>query len=62
LTRQEGNSRTVYSNIYDLKRGTVHVYNLGNFEEVVVMDLAEELKKGQRRLDLPSLFKPRSQG
>jgi SAM-dependent methyltransferase len=61
-TRQEGNSRTVYSNIYDLKQGTVHVYNLGNFEEVVVMDLAEELKKGQRRLELRSLFKPRSQG
>jgi len=60
-THQEGNSRTVYSNIYDLKRGTVHVYSLGNFEEVVAMDLAEELKKGQRRLDLPSLFKPRSQ-
>jgi hypothetical protein len=45
-----------------LKQGTVHVYNLGNFEEVVVMDLAEELKKGQRRLELRSLFKPRSQG
>lgn len=35
----------------------VHVYDLRNFEEVVVMNLAEELKKGQRRLELPSLFK-----
>ena len=35
----------------------VHVYNLRNFEEVVVMNLAEELKKGPRRLELPSLFK-----
>jgi len=57
---QEGNSLTVYSNICDLKQGTIHVYNLRNFEEVVVMNLAEELKKGQRRIDLPSLFKPRA--
>ena len=56
-TRQEGNSLTIYSNIYDLKQGMVHVYDLRNFEEVVVMNLAEELKKGQRRLELPSLFK-----
>ena len=56
-TRQEGSSLTVYSNIYDLKKGTIHIYNLGNFGEAVVMDLAEELKKGQRRLELPSLFK-----
>ena len=56
-TRQEGNSLTIYSNIYDLKQGMVHVYNLRNFEEVVVMNLAEELKKGPRRLELPSLFK-----
>lgn len=61
-TRQEGNSLTVYSNIYDLKQGTIHVYNLGNFEEAVVLNLDEELKKGQRRLDLPSLFKPRARG
>lgn len=56
-THQEGNSLTVYSNIYDLKRGIVYVYNLRDFEKVVVMDLAEELKKGQRRVDLSSLFK-----
>jgi hypothetical protein len=56
-THQEGNSLTVYSNIYDLKQGTIYVYNLRNFEEVVVLNLAEELKKGQRRLEFPSLFK-----
>ena len=61
-THQEGNALTVYSNIYELKKGTVHVYNLRNFEEVVVLNLAEELKKGERRLELPSLFKPRAQG
>mgnify|MGYP001029600185 CR=1 FL=1 len=57
-THQEGDSLTVYSNIYDLKRGIVHVYNLRDFKKAVVLDLAEELKKGQRRLDLPSLFEP----
>jgi hypothetical protein len=56
-THQEGGSLTVYSNIYDLKKGLIHIYNLRNFKEVVVMNLAEELKKGQRRLELPSLFK-----
>lgn len=61
-THQEAGSLTVYSNIYDLNKGTIYVYNLRNFDEVVVLNLAEELKKGQRRLELPSLFKspPRS--
>lgn len=61
-THLEGDSLTVYSNIYDLKKGTIRIYNLRNFKEAVAMDLAEELKKGQRRLDLPSLFKAQAQG
>jgi hypothetical protein len=56
-THQEGGSLTVYSNIYDLKKGLIYIYNLGNFEDVVAMNLAEELKKGERRLELSSLFK-----
>ncbi|MDH4198716.1 MAG: hypothetical protein OEW05_14970, partial [Candidatus Aminicenantes bacterium] len=59
-THQEGNSLTVYSNIYDLKQGTIRVYNLRNFDEVVVFNLSEELEKGQRRLELPALFKPQT--
>ncbi len=55
-THQEGRSLTVYSNIYDLKKGIIYLYNLRNFEEAVVMNLAEELKKGQRRIELDSLF------
>lgn len=58
-TRQGGGARTVYSNICDLKKGLVHVYNLGDFGNAVVLDLGEELKKGQRRLALPSLFGPK---
>ncbi len=55
-THQEGRSLTVYSNIYDLKKGKIYLYNLRDFDQVVVMDLAEELKKGQRRIELVSLF------
>jgi len=55
-TLQSGRSRTVYSNIYDLKKGLVHVYNLGDFKNAIVLDLAEELKKGQRTIALSSLF------
>lgn len=59
-TRQSGRSRTVYSNVYDLKRGLIHVYNLGDFRKAIVLDLVEELKKGQRAIALSSLFE--SQG
>jgi hypothetical protein len=55
-THQEGRALTVYSNIYDLKRGVVYIYNLRNFKGVMVMNLSEELKKGQRDIGLGSLF------
>jgi len=58
-TCQDGRSLTVYSNIYDLKNGTIHTYLLGNFEEAIVMNLNEELEKGQRKLTLDSLFEAR---
>jgi hypothetical protein len=58
-TSQDGRSLTVYSNIYDLKKGTIHTYLLGNFEEAIVMNLDEELEKGKRRLALASLFEAR---
>jgi len=52
----EGTAPTQYSNIYDLTRGVVYLYHFHNFENVVVIDLAEELKKGARVLVLPDLF------
>jgi len=55
-TSQEGRALTVYSNIYDLKKGIIYLYNMRNFDEAVVMDLAEEMGKGQRQIDLKSLF------
>jgi hypothetical protein len=56
-THQEGGALTVYSNIYDLKKGIIYLYNLRNFDQVTVVNLSEELKKGERVLELPSLFK-----
>jgi hypothetical protein len=47
---------TSYSTIYDLKNRRVHVYNLANFEEEVVFDLADELKKGRELYKMRSLF------
>ncbi|UCH22647.1 MAG: hypothetical protein JSU83_05330 [Deltaproteobacteria bacterium] len=49
-------ARTLYSNIYDLKKGLVYLYYLHNFDNEVVLDLSEELKKGRHYYELPSLF------
>jgi hypothetical protein len=55
---QEGEGAfTSYSNVYDLKKGLVHVYNLANYEEVVTFDLKAELSRGPRRVALKKLFK-----
>ncbi len=56
-THQEGRYPTVYSNICDLKNGILYLYNFHNFEEVVTFDLEEELKKGKKVYDIPSLFR-----
>jgi len=55
-THNEGQFPTVYSNVYDLKNRIVYLYHFHNFQNIVRIDLAEELKKGARRMDLPDLF------
>jgi uncharacterized protein (TIGR03435 family) len=57
-THQNGASPTLYSNVYDLQARTMHLYYFHDFERAVTFDLAEELKKGERVLDIPSLFPP----
>lgn len=47
-TRQEGKLSTIYSNIYDLKRGIITVYHFHDFEHPYVIDLRKELAKGYR--------------
>ncbi len=54
---QEGDwGGTLYSNIYDVNRGLVYLYHFHNYENVVVINLEEEFKKGKHTVDLPSLF------
>jgi hypothetical protein len=55
-TRQEGKLSTIYSNIYDLKRKIITVYNFHDFEHPYVIDLKKELAKGYRLEKLSSYF------
>lgn len=48
--------KTVYSNIYNLKKREVYVYNQYNFDKVVKFKLADELQKGKHFYQLPELF------
>jgi hypothetical protein len=50
------NFPTVYSNIYDLKNNLVYVYHFHNFEEYNIIDVRDELSKGDHSYALPSLF------
>ena len=47
---------TVYSNICDLGSGDIFIYYFHNFEEVVKINLFQELKKGEARYEVESLF------
>ncbi len=54
---QEGaQGGTLYSNIYDVNRGLVYLYHFHNYENVVVINLEDELRKGIHTIDIPSLF------
>ncbi|MHC4942514.1 MAG: hypothetical protein ACYTG7_05780 [Planctomycetota bacterium] len=55
-THNETSAPTQYSNVYDLTNGKVYLYHFHNYAEEVVIDLKEELAKGERTIDLPSLF------
>ncbi|RPI76641.1 MAG: hypothetical protein EHM45_12315 [Desulfobacteraceae bacterium] len=59
-THQEGTYETVYSCIYDLKAGSINVYYSHNFENAVVFNLDDELKKGAHSVRLSELFKVES--
>jgi hypothetical protein len=54
--KQKGRALTVYSNVYDLTNGIIYLYNMSEFDNPVVLNLAEELKKGTRTLAIPELF------
>jgi hypothetical protein len=49
---------TVYSIICDLENQIIYIYYLHDFEKQVVIDLNEELQKGEHHIYLGSLFEP----
>jgi penicillin V acylase-like amidase (Ntn superfamily) len=51
-------SWTVYSWICDLKNQIIYLYHFYDYENVVVIDLNEELAKGEHYIYLGSLFEP----
>lgn len=56
---EAGWGTTVYSNICDLVNKKVYLYHFHNFEEAVVLDLREELEKGEHAQTIPDMFKVR---
>lgn len=55
--RERNRATTIFSYICDLRNGVVTIYNYHDFENPVVFNLQEELKKGAMVYDLPSIFK-----
>jgi len=47
---------TLYTTVYDLNNGKVYLYHFYDYDNVVTFDLKEELKKGDRILNIPELF------
>ena len=55
-SHQEGYSPTLFSQVYELNTGTIHLYLYYDFEHEVVLNLAEELAKGPHIIPIRSLF------
>ncbi len=53
---ESATGNTLYSNVFDLKHGLVHLYYWHQFDEVVTLDVAEELAQGSRTTRLRDLF------
>lgn len=49
-------NNTLYSNIFDLKNGVVYLYHWHQFEEVAMLNVAEELAKGEVYGRIADLF------
>jgi hypothetical protein len=58
LAHAEGDTPTLYSQVYELNTGIIHLYQFHNFREEVVLNLADELAKGPHVVRLASLFPP----
>jgi len=56
MIRHEIDTPTAYSYLYDLKKGNISLYNFHDFETSVVLNVAQELAKGERSLTIQELF------
>jgi hypothetical protein len=59
-THQDHYVQTVYSQVYDLKKGVIYLYLFHDFQNGVVLNLADELAKGPHMFSVASLF-PKNQ-
>jgi hypothetical protein len=53
---QEGMYPTLYSTVYDLKNGLIHLYYNHNYNRVKIFNLSEEIKLGYHSYSIPELF------
>jgi len=56
-THMEFQTPTVYSNVCDLDSGDIFIHDVHNYEEVLKLNFFEELKKGEARYVVETLFK-----
>jgi len=54
--RHEIDQPTIYSYLYDLKKGNLHLYNFHDFETVIVLNIEEELSKSKHSISIQELF------
>jgi hypothetical protein len=59
-THQDHSAQTVYSQVYDLKKGLIYLYLFHDFRNGVVLNLADELAKGPHMVSVASFF-PKNQ-
>jgi hypothetical protein len=59
-THQDHSVQTVYSQVYDLKKGLITLYLFHDFQNGVVLNLADELAKGPHMASVASFF-PKNQ-
>jgi hypothetical protein len=60
-THQEDYAQTVYSQVYDLKHGLIYLYLFHDFQNGIVLNLADELDKGPHMVGFASLFPEKNQ-
>ena len=54
------NSATMYSNIYDFQTGLLHLYSRGDFRRGAILNITDELSKGEHSYDIEALVSQQS--